>query len=207
MRSESLVFLLGVAISLTIAFGLLARTSPRDVPSRLLALAPGVVGLLAWFGWLAVRGLIETRLVVGLLALLAAATLAQLALERRLRRKYNLTFFRTGIRAFEEKGVSGRCLDTAASRLFGAARSLVVTVTRDELWVRPLGFLPGVALGLVHRVPLRRIHLMERLAGKRANVRLEYAGQDGWCRCVELRLRNPGPFIEAVREGQLEGLE
>jgi|GEM_PF-4381704 len=123
-----------------------------------------------------------------------------------LRRERALVFHPSGIQAYEEHGVTGRSCDTALLRLAKAGRALVVTVTRDELWVRPRFPLlsVGAALGLVHRVPLRRIHLMERLVGPRANVRFEYASEDGWCHCVELRLQNPSTFIAAVREGQLE---
>jgi hypothetical protein len=207
MRSESLVFLLVAVLSEVICLGLLARTPPREQPSA-LARAGLVLGLvLLWFASLIARGASSPVWVGPFSVSLVLTALAWLFIDQRVRERHGLRYFPTGIRSFEEKDAGGRCLDSPTTRLLGAANALVVTITRDELWVRPAKAMPAAAMGLVHRIPLRRIHLMERLAGSRANVRLEYAGADGWCRCVELRLKNPGVFIEAVREGQLEGLE
>lgn len=207
MRSESLVFLLVAVFSEAISLVLLARTPPREQPSALTRAGILLGMMLLWFASLLMRGF-GSPLWVGPFAVSLVLTAGiWLFIDQRVRERYGLRYFPTGIRAFEEKDASGRCLDSPTTRLLGAANALIVTITRDELWVRPAKAMPAAAMGLVHRIPLRRIHLMERLVGPRANVRLEYAGADGWCRCVELRLRNPGVFIEAVREGQLEGIE
>lgn len=207
MRSEPLVFLLVAILSEAISLVLLARTPPREQPSA-LARAGLLLGLiLIWFAGLLMRGLSAPIWVGPFAASLVVTAVAWLYIDHRVRERHGLKYFPTGVRAFEEKDVGGRCLDSPTTRLLGAASALVVTITRDELWVRPAKAMPAAAMGLVHRIPLRRIHLMERLVGPRANVRLEYAGSDGWCRCVELKLRNPAVFIEAVREGQLEGIE
>jgi hypothetical protein len=207
MRSEPLVFLLVAALAEAVALALLARTPPREQPGALARVGLILLPIVAWFASLLLRGQGSPEWAAPFAVSLVAMGAAWLAVDRRVRERHGLRFFPTGIRAFEERGVPGRCLDSLATRILGRVGALVVTITRDELWVRPTGAIPAAALGLVHRVPLRRIHQMERLVGRRANVRLEYAGNDGWCRCVELRLRNPGVFIEAVREGQLEALD
>ena len=207
MRSEPLVFLLSTFLTEAVVLTLLARAEPREQPAALLRFALLLSLLLIWFGGLIVRGQGRPEWVVPFSISLVATAIMWLVVDRRVRERHGLRYFPTGVRAFEEREVSGRCMDSVVTRLLGAAGALIVTITRDELWVRPSQALPGAAMGLVHRVPLRRIHFMERLVNGPANVRLEYAGADGWCRCVELRLQNPTVFIEAVREGQLEGLE
>lgn len=207
MRSESLVFLLVTVLAEGLSLLLLARTPPREQPSAVARAGLLLILVLVWFGALLLRGMSSPIWVGPFSASLVISAAAWLFIDQRVRERHGLKYFPTGIRAFEETEVGGRCLDSPMTRLLGAASALVVTITRDELWVRPAKAMPAAAMGLVHRIPLRRIHLMERLVGPRANVRLEYAGSDGWCRCVELKLRNPAVFIEAVREGQLEGIE
>ncbi|MGV3618653.1 MAG: hypothetical protein ACO1SV_25300 [Fimbriimonas sp.] len=207
MRSESLVFLLVAFLAEAISLVLIARTPPREQPGAVVRAGLLLTLLLVWFGSLVLRGHSAPEWVVPFSISLVGTAVAWLLIDRRVQARHGLRYYPSGVRAFEEHGVSGRCLDSPATRLLGAAGALIVTITRDELWVRPGRTMPAAAMGLVHRIPLRRIHLMERLAGRGANIRLEYAGSDGWCRCVELQLRNPGVFIETVREGQLEGIE
>lgn len=207
MRSESLVFLLVAVLAEGISLLLLARTPPREQPSALARAGVLLVLVLVWFSSMLARGMSSPAWVGPFATSLVATAGLWLFIDHRVRERHGLKYFPTGIRAFEETEVDGRCLDSAMTRLLGAAGALIVTITKDEVWVRPAKAMPAAAMGLVHRIPLRRIHLMERLVGPRANVRLEYAGSDGWCRCVELKLRNPAVFIEAVREGQLAEID
>lgn len=208
MLVESLGFLALAAVALGLLAREMVRTSPRAhraTPPRLLLLAAPFA---LWYVSMIRREPDSPIPALALVGLSAFVVAALGSLERRLRVAHRFRFIPTGIRAFEETGVSGRCMDSALTRAVRAHRSLRVTITRDELWIRPRIPLLSLAtpVGLVHRVPLRRIHQMERLAGAGNNIRLEYEGDDGWCRCVELRLRNPAVFVEAIREGQLEAL-
>lgn len=207
MPSEPFVFLLVALLTEVGALALLARRSPRELPVATGWLAVPFLAIFGWFLSLLARDFAAPGWVTGFTASLVVTTWAGLWLDLDIRRRYGLRFYPTGIRAYEEKGIRARCLDSWISRWLGTSDALAVTVTLDELWVRPLRPLPAAACGLIHRIPLRRIHLMERLSGPDANVRLEYAGQDGWCRCVELQLRNPNVFIHTVREGQLAEIE
>jgi hypothetical protein len=206
MPAEPLLFIFVIAFTQFAMLYSVARLRPGIVLHLGLYTAPFTLGLGFWFiriqshsGFNAMTG--------GVLGFVLIATFAAYyEIDRRLRVKEGLVFPPTGILSFQETGASGRGSDSFVMRLFGARRCLVVTVTENELWVRPTG--PFLAMarscGLLHRVPLVRIHLMERLVGPAANVRLEYTDRDDWCRCVELKLRNPAAFVEAIREGQLE---
>jgi len=107
---------------------------------------------------------------------------------------------------FQETGADGRGCETPLLRMWRARRGVIVTVTEKELWIRPTGRAAWLSRiwGTVHRVKLLHIHQMEKLDGPKANIRLEYGAEDGWCRCVELQLKNPTAFVDAIREGQIE---
>lgn len=205
MALESILFLLAVAAVSLAMLLTTARMGPRDASRILLYLSALAFPLGGWF----VRVLFQdTTVLAGLFVLAVAFGVAYYAIDRNARRREGLVFYDHGICAFRERAVSGRSCDTTLMRLGGAKRTLVVTVTEDEVWIRPVAPLTMFARvwGLIHRIPLRKIHQMERLASGRSNVRFEYEAADGWCRCVELRLKNPGAFIEAVRTGQLEAV-
>ncbi|AIE84993.1 hypothetical protein [Fimbriimonas ginsengisoli] len=108
------------------------------------------------------------------------------------------------ISVFRETSVVARRCDGRLIPRLGMHAGNIVTVTEDTLSIVPTRL--GRFFGLDQQIPLLKIHLMERLAGPKANIRLEYTGEDGWCRCLEMRLRNPGAFVDAVREGQWEAI-
>lgn len=142
-------------------------------------------------------------------ALLALGLLfagALIAVNEAFIRRERAMFGGEAMPVFLETGADGRGCETSLLRMWRARRGLIVTVTEKELWVRPIGKAAWISRiwGTVHRVQLLHIHQIEKLGGPKANIRLEYGAEDGWCRCVELRLKNPTAFIDAVREGQIE---
>jgi hypothetical protein len=208
MSLENTLYLAILATACSVFLVMLYRANSRTAPRLLvwnlvigLPLAADCLALL-------LRNPRDMTLMTGVAAIVVPYIVGFILVERFSRRREGLVFVPTGICSFRETAVSGRSCDAPLVRIGGATRCLTVTVTEDELWVAPAFPISAFARvrGLVNRVPLLRIHLMEKLAGRKANIRLEYTGQDGWCRCVELKLRNPSAFIDAVREGQWEGV-
>ena len=107
---------------------------------------------------------------------------------------------------FDETWTSGRCLDTLITRLGGARNCLHVTVTVDELWIRPqppfhLMFLPEI-YGLQYRVPTSRVARLEKTRGLLGTlVKLEFTDDPGRGHVVKLRLRRPDDFLAAMTRG------
>lgn len=206
MDSQPFQFLATSLIAQCVWLGWIISVPPRCQPFVLGKGGWLAISLTIWWAALLFRGAASS---VHLIWATVPAILGVALLDPWVRVRFQLRFVPSGVSAFDESDSSGRCMDTGFSRISGARSGLRLTVTADELWIRPqrARTLFATARGLIHRVPLRRIHLMERLAGPGNNIRLEYEGEDGWCRCVELRLKNPAVFIEAIREGQLEGLD
>ena len=104
---------------------------------------------------------------------------------------------------FLESWTSGRCLRSILTRLGGARNCLLVAVTHDALVIRPhfpftLLFLPEV-YGLdwtIPRTAIRRVDVQDELIGRRLVV--EFAKSDGKAENVELILRKPEEFREAL---------
>ncbi len=99
---------------------------------------------------------------------------------------------------FEEKWTSGRSLKSLLTRLGGANNCLHVTVTEDELWVTP--HFPFSAFGgkldLDHRIARDDI---ESVAKRRWSIRVDYATPVGEPRSIDLRLRRPQKFLDALQ--------
>lgn len=101
---------------------------------------------------------------------------------------------------FEENRTSGRELGSFRE-IGGANNALKVCVTQDTLYIMPcfpfsLMFLPEV-WGLEHRIALRQIERIDRrssIFGRSVVVTVRNGEK------VELRLRNPGGFIRAIKE-------
>lgn len=206
MPVEAVLFLIATAIFMGLTLLWLSRSKPGNALSLMGLAAPLSFGLALWLARIAFIHRGSEVAEGGLVALAVAFGVAYFFIDRRLRVEERLIFPRADMPVFQESFASGRGCDSFLMRLGGARRCLLITVTEDELWIRPVGPLVAFARlwGLLHRVPLTHVHQMERLVGKRANIRLEYSGADGWCRCVELLLRNPTAFVEAVREGQFQ---
>lgn len=101
---------------------------------------------------------------------------------------------------FRERRASGRALTSLKTRLGGANNALDVIVTDDELWLTSFalfGFMAAVAqrFDLLHRVPLERV---EGVMRRKSVVRVRFYRESGEPCEVELRLKKPERFVEAL---------
>ena len=104
---------------------------------------------------------------------------------------------------FSESWASGHSNRNLWTKLGGASRCLRVFVTRDTVFVSPffpfnLMFLPEV-YDLEYCIPIQRIRSAEQ--NKRwlvKTVRIEFSNVAGELRSVELRLKNPVAFLQAL---------
>jgi len=207
MPFEPLLFVLFAFFSTAAAQYFLWKSSLGDALSVLRYLAVALIAIFFWsfrIAW-AFPG---RHFVWLMLAILCPVLIVGSRLvDRSFRSKESHLFSGTAMPVFHETLASGQGCESFLLRLWRARKTLSVTVTESELWIRPGG--RGAAIsriwGLAHRVNLRHIHQLEKLVSSKANIRLEYGAEDGWCRCIELQLKNPSAFVEAVREGQIEG--
>lgn len=101
---------------------------------------------------------------------------------------------------FHEGAASGNSDKNSFSRMGGARRCLRVTVTDDEVWVRP--FFPFNLItesDLEHRIPVSSItfaQLADSKLGRR--VLLNFRLPDGDSRRLSLDLREPDHFLAAL---------
>lgn len=104
---------------------------------------------------------------------------------------------------YDEATASGRSLKSLLTRLGGAAQCLKVTVTRDEVRVRPTshGVIPMPELDLVHRVKKSAV-TATRIGGlgRSGKVRLEYRRVAGEAHSLELVLRDAEGFLAALAQ-------
>ncbi len=99
---------------------------------------------------------------------------------------------------FRERGASGRSHKSWVTKIAGANRVLDVIVTGSELWIKgiwPAFTYIGSKYDLSHRVPLDRVG-PARIDG--ASVFLKLRDESGTESDIELRLRNPNEFVNAV---------
>ena len=105
---------------------------------------------------------------------------------------------------YTESFAFGRSYRDVVSQFCAAARALVITVTEDELWIRPFRafyvmFLPSLS-DLEHRIPKRSItavrdapHLL------RQGVIVEFTDGKGRHKKIKLGLKNADLFKRALR--------
>ena len=106
--------------------------------------------------------------------------------------------------AFLETWTSGNSNRSFLAKIGGARNCLLVAVTQDSLIVRPhfpfnLLFLPQI-FDLDHVIPrthIRSVTAKTGLFGETAEVVFSVASED--TRTIELRLRQPQQFLQAVR--------
>lgn len=209
MPAEALLYVLSIALAMGGTLFWVSRSKPGDGGRLVAYTSPFALAIMVWDYSLKTRYPHLDVLSAISLGLGAAYLAGFYWIDRRLRIHEGLFFPAAGMLTFQETAASGRGCDDALMRLGRANRCLIVSVTESEVWVRPPVWMMPIARlgGILHRAPLKKVHQMERLTGRSANVRFEYGDDDGWCRCVELKLRNPSAFIEAVREGQFEALD
>ena len=108
---------------------------------------------------------------------------------------------------FEEKGVSGNSNKSFFTMLGGASGILWVTVTRDEVWIRPRPYTLFLAFGgersdLIHRIPRSRILSVTQEASRgKDRVALQFVDHEDKSRFFFLYLRRPDDFLRATRAG------
>ncbi len=102
-------------------------------------------------------------------------------------------------KAYDERTASGRSMTRWWQRYGGANRVLHVTVVDEEVWIRVLlfGFLAHM-WGLLHRFNVRQVRKAERVNRWMVNVALVYDDDKRGTQTLELRLRDPDAFLEAV---------
>jgi hypothetical protein len=106
---------------------------------------------------------------------------------------------------FSERRCSGRSLRTPWARIGGARNCLLVAVTKDELIVAPffpfnLMFLPEI-YDLEHQIGGAAIRDVEDLTGLLGR-KIVICYDDRGLRKLELRVRKPDAFIDALRRLQ-----
>ena len=142
-------------------------------------------------------------------AILAAWTLVWLAIfliqYLRFRRKGNpFPQFDPRNVLFKEKGASGNSNKSWFTMIGGASRILWVTVTQEEVWIRPRPFLLSRMFGadrfdLIHRIQKGQIVSANREAPRgRERVALEFTLPDGKTRFFFLYLSESEGFVRAV---------
>lgn len=110
---------------------------------------------------------------------------------------------RRGRPIFPRPPEDARYFSTGGSAAF-ASNCLMVVVTPQDFWVTPtfpfnLGFLPEI-YRLEVRSALSRVTHIEKRSGW-LNIRLEFRQPNGSVRRLDLGVRSPDLFLEAVRAG------
>jgi hypothetical protein len=99
---------------------------------------------------------------------------------------------------FRERGASGYSNRTSITKLGGANRTLEVTVTDAELWLKgiwpPFSYI-GTRFDLTHRVPLSQIR-KHSVSGN--TVDLHFVNEEGTVSHVTLMLKEPQMFLKAL---------
>lgn len=105
---------------------------------------------------------------------------------------------------FIEKYASGFSRKSLFTRYGGASNALVVTVFKDALLIEPIALLkwimPKGFNGLAHYIPKANI-LSTRPSSSfgRSSLQIEFRTKEGEKRTVELIVRKPQAFLEALK--------
>jgi len=102
---------------------------------------------------------------------------------------------------FEEKRASGRSYKTWFTKLGGASRCLLVTVTDTEVWIRT--YFPFTAFvqqcDLEHRIPKAAItSVQQKQSALTKVILLEYRDERGQSHQLSLNLQKPEDFLKAL---------
>ena len=117
------------------------------------------------------------------------------------RGKKALTIFpdiKTVTVVYRDRTATGYSTRSWQTRIGGASRSLDITVTDTELWIRSFVLLAGIAQqhDLIHRIRLSNI---TRTKDEGSFVKVEFKNEKGQSKQVVINTRDKTDFISAIR--------